>query len=55
MSDAINALFCQYCLPARQCTGASFIQHSPTVAVQNCQLPYSWAMAHNSNSNDYKI
>ena len=28
----------QFCLSARQCTGASCIQHSPTAAMQNSQL-----------------
>jgi len=35
----------QFCLSARQCTGASCIQHSSTAALQNSQLPFSWAMA----------
>jgi len=34
----------QFCLSARQCTDASSIQHSPTAAVQNSQLPFPWAM-----------
>ena len=38
----------QFCLSVRQCTGASCIQHSPTAAVQNSQLPFSWARPNNS-------
>ena len=34
----------QFCLSARQCTSASCVQHSPTAAVQNSQLPFSWAI-----------
>jgi len=44
MLDAIIASFTT--LSTRQCTGASCIQHSPTAAVQNSQLPFFWAMAH---------
>jgi len=35
----------QFCLWARQCTGAYCVQRSPTVAVHNSQLPFSWATA----------
>jgi len=35
----------QFCLSARRCTDAYCIQHSPTAAVQNSQLPFPRAMA----------
>jgi len=38
--------------------GASCIQHSPTAAVQNSQLSFSWAMTHNTSERkftDYEI
>ena len=45
-SYAINALLMTiFCLSARQCACASCVQHSPTPAVQNSRLPFSWTMA----------
>jgi len=40
MLDVITASFTTFCLSARQCTGASCVQHSPTAAVQDSELPY---------------
>jgi len=45
MLVAIIVSFAIILFSARQCTGASCIQHSPTAAVLNSQSPFSWAMA----------
>jgi len=45
MLDAIKRVVDDnFCLPARQCTDASCVQHSSTAAVQNFLSPELWSV-----------